>query len=153
MRDLTKSILSYTWALSVFGIQQAANIFRRGKRQDSRGMEGFDGVTAAIRDELDDTLKAAYRAGDNLQRGMVDLMFGGLTALNMEQWTRCAERMAGTARDATQRTADAARTGGRGCTDDQMPPGASFGRPPSAGAGGCWSETHETNAPRANTSD
>jgi hypothetical protein len=153
MRDLTKSMLSYTWAMSVFGVQQAANLFRRGRRQDTRATDVFEGITAAVRDELDDTFKAAFRAGDNLQRGMVDMMFGGLTAVNPEQWARSAERMAGAAREATQRTTEGCWTGGRAWTDDRMPPGSSFGRGPSAGAAATPSGPGGPNAPRMDTHD
>jgi hypothetical protein len=71
MRDFTKSMMSYTWAMSVFGVQQMVNIFR-----PSQATESFDNVTEATRDEFGDGFRAAFRAGDNLQRGMVDLAFG-----------------------------------------------------------------------------
>ena len=136
MRDITKSMLSYTWAMSVFGVQQAANLLRRGQRQDNRATEVFDGLTAAVSEQFDDTLKAAFRAGDNLQRGMVDLMFGGLGVLNTEQWARSAERMAGAAGQATRAATESGWAAGRGWTDDRMPSGSSFGRGPSPAVGG-----------------
>lgn len=71
MREFTKSMMSYTWAMSVFGVQQMVNVFR-----PSQATESFDNVTEATRDEFGDGLRAAFRAGDNLQRGMVDLAFG-----------------------------------------------------------------------------
>lgn len=71
MREFTKSMMSYTWAMSLFGVQQMVNIFR-----PSRATESFDNVTDATRDEFGDGMRAAFRAGDNLQRGMVDLTFG-----------------------------------------------------------------------------
>jgi hypothetical protein len=71
MREFTKSMMSYTWAMSVFGVQQMVNVFR-----PSQATESFDNVTEATRDELGDGWRAAFRAGDNLQRGMVDLAFG-----------------------------------------------------------------------------
>jgi hypothetical protein len=71
MREFTKSMMSYTWAISLFGVQQMFNVFR-----PSRAAESFDNVTDATRDELGDGMRAAFRAGDNLQRGMVDMAFG-----------------------------------------------------------------------------
>ena len=71
MREFTKSMMSYTWAMSLFGVQQALNIF-----SPSKATESFDNVTEATREEFGEGLRAAFRAGDNLQRGVVDLTFG-----------------------------------------------------------------------------
>lgn len=74
MREFTKSMMSYTWAMSLFGVQQMANAFR-----PSKATESFDNVTKATRDEFGEVLKATFRAGDNLQRGLVDLTLGLFT--------------------------------------------------------------------------
>lgn len=74
MREFTKSMMSYTWAMSLFGVQQMVNAFR-----PSKAAESFDNVTEATREEFGDGLRAAFRAGDNLQRGIVDLTFGVMT--------------------------------------------------------------------------
>ena len=74
MRDFTKSMTSYTWAMSMFGLQQMVNVFRPGKATDS-----FNNVTKTTEDEFDDAMKAMFRAGDNMQRGLVDMTFGVFT--------------------------------------------------------------------------
>jgi hypothetical protein len=79
MREFTKSMMSYTWAMTVFGAQQMLNIFSpQGQRQQHPATEAFNHVAQATREEMGDMMKATYRAGDNLQRGMVDLMFSAL---------------------------------------------------------------------------
>ena len=74
MREFTKSMTSYTWAMSLFGLQQMINVFR-----PSKATESFNHVTKATEDQFSDALKATFRAGDNLQRGFVDVTFGLLT--------------------------------------------------------------------------
>lgn len=74
MREFTKSMTSYTWAMSLFGLQQMVNVFR-----PSKATESFNNVTKATQDQFGDALKATFRAGDNLQRGLVDVTFGVLT--------------------------------------------------------------------------
>lgn len=74
MRELTKSMTSYTWAMSLFGLQQMINVFRPGKATES-----FNNVTKATEDQFGDALKATFLAGDNLQKGFVDVTFGVLT--------------------------------------------------------------------------
>ena len=74
MRDFTKAMTSYMWAMSLFGVQQMFNAFRPGKASES-----FDNVTHATEDEFGDAMRATFRAGDNLQRGLVDLTFSVFT--------------------------------------------------------------------------
>jgi hypothetical protein len=74
MREFTKSMMSYTWAMSVFGVQQVFNVLRPAKAAQS-----FDSVTKATEEELGDALKATFHAGDNMQKGLVDMTFGILT--------------------------------------------------------------------------
>lgn len=74
MRDLTKSVTSYTWALSVFGVQQIFNVLGLGGSGSwHRSTKAFNNVTEATSNELGDTMRAVFRSGDTLQRGMVDL--------------------------------------------------------------------------------
>ena len=70
MRDLTKSVLSFSWAMSLFGVEQIQNILSPAKATAS-----FDNVTDAARKELGGITDASFRAGDNLQRGLVDMTF------------------------------------------------------------------------------
>lgn len=74
MREFTKSMMSYTWAMSVFGVQQMFGVFNPAKAAQS-----FDSVTKATEEELGGALKAAFHAGDNMQKGLVDVTFGVLT--------------------------------------------------------------------------
>ena len=68
MRDLTKSMFSFSWAMSLFGIQQALNLFSPVK-----ATKAFNEVTQAAEEEFGEALKAGFRAGDGMQRGFVDL--------------------------------------------------------------------------------
>lgn len=102
MREFTKSMMSYTWAMSVFGVQQVFNVFRPAKAAQS-----FDSVTKATEEELGDALKAAFHAGDNVQKGLVDVTFGVLTLGTSGQGGATATA------DVAQQTGEALRQGGR----------------------------------------
>ncbi|MEK6279444.1 MAG: hypothetical protein AABN95_03745 [Acidobacteriota bacterium] len=102
MREFTKSMMSYTWAMSVFGVQQMFNVFRPAKAAQS-----FDSVTKVTEEELGGALKATFHAGDNIQKGLVDVTFGVLT-LGMYGGGG-ATSTAGVA----QQTGEALRQGGR----------------------------------------
>lgn len=73
MRELTKSMLSMSWALPSFGLQQMLNVTR-----PDRAAAAFDAVTRSTLDQLGDTAKSTFQAGDQIQRGMVDVAFAFL---------------------------------------------------------------------------
>ena len=94
MRDLTKSVVSYSWSMSLFGIQQMVNLLK-----PSQATKAFDNVTQATEDEFGDVLKATFTVGDNLQRRLVDLSFRVLTlggALNLSSVTKGASAASST---------------------------------------------------------
>ena len=79
MRDFTKSMFSFSWAMSLFSVQQMANLFMMGQapgRPRGKAAEAFDCVTRATEEQLGDALRETFKAGDKIQRGMLDMMFG-----------------------------------------------------------------------------
>ena len=102
MRELTKNLTSYAWATTLFSLQQMVNVFTPGKASGS-----FNNVTKATEEEFGDTVKATFHAGDNLQRGLVDMTFGVLT---LGMFDRGAGRAAS---ETAQQTTDAVKQSGR----------------------------------------
>jgi hypothetical protein len=92
IRDLTKSMLSFSWAMSLFGAEQLTNMFipQRPSQPNHRATTAFNAVTQATEEQLSGVFKGVFRAGDQLQKGMVDLMFGmlSLEAFNPSQMMR-----------------------------------------------------------------
>jgi hypothetical protein len=89
MRELAKSMLGYSWAVSMFGVQQVTNLLMPGNGKPmAKATDAFNQVTAATLDQLGDTMRATFRAGDQLQRGIVDMMLGGfmMGPCNPERW-------------------------------------------------------------------
>lgn len=115
MRDLTKSMITFSWAMSLFGVQQIANILSPGKATES-----LNKVTEATKKEFGGAIDASFRAGDNLQRGLVDATFSMFSPriLNPNHWIRMTS-------DAAQQTMEVL---------GQVIPGApsSSGTPPGA---------------------
>jgi hypothetical protein len=73
MRELIKSVNSYTWAMSLFGLKQMENMLsnNRGEGQ-SPATKAMDDVTGATRSQLGPTLDSIFRTGDALQRWTTD---------------------------------------------------------------------------------
>lgn len=70
MRELTKSVTSFTWAMSLFGAKQMLNL-----AQPAKAAAAFDSVAEATGGQLDESLRSAFEAGDRLQRSMIDATF------------------------------------------------------------------------------
>jgi hypothetical protein len=91
IRDLTKSTISFSWALSLLGVSQALELFRPGQQQGSS--HALSQVTQATVDQLDYSMKGIFRSGDNLQARTVDLTFASLNPINWinpGNWMRSA---------------------------------------------------------------
>ena len=73
--------MRYTWAMSLFGVQQAANVmtpsdFRQPTR---RANSAFFSVKQVAEIQFDDLVFAAYQVGDEVQRGLTDIFFDAVT--------------------------------------------------------------------------
>jgi hypothetical protein len=83
MLELTKSAIRYSWAMSLFGTQQLANLVAPGDQRDpTRGVNAaFYPVTQAVENQLNDSdlIFGAFLLGDDVQRALVDLTFDSLT--------------------------------------------------------------------------
>src|SRR3982751_1201037 len=77
VRDLTKSMLSLSWAMSLFGLKQMAGLLN--PQSHSNSTSSFEAVTRSAEDQLGPVARSTFRTGDNLQRGLVDLMFSFFT--------------------------------------------------------------------------
>jgi hypothetical protein len=87
MRQLSKSVLSFSWALSLLGIKQAVSLVTSGGRSQGAG-NILDPVTESTVGQLDESMKGIFRSGDNMQSKMVDMMFGMFSPgnWNMMRW-------------------------------------------------------------------
>jgi hypothetical protein len=152
MRELTKSMLSFSWALPLFGMKQMMDMAapRDPSRPFGRVTDSFEAVTRTAQDQLGGAWNSAFRAGDQLQRGMVDLMFSFLSpeAWNpnrmmrmssdvMQSSVNAAGQMAGAATSTAQGAWSAAGTATAtqptaGWGPVPAPPSASAYVPPSA---------------------
>ena len=77
MRDLTKSFFSFSWTMSLLGLEQLTNLLseeRSGNRRE-RMAKAFDAVTDTTVEQLGERTSSLYESGDKLQRETIDLMF------------------------------------------------------------------------------
>src|SRR5438477_9886332 len=77
MREFTKALFSYSLSLSLFGVKQTANLFTPAERDEawSPATKAFDAVTNATSAQFGGMLNSAFHTLDNLQRGLVNLVF------------------------------------------------------------------------------
>jgi hypothetical protein len=78
MLDFIKSTLRFSWAMSLFGVQQLENMVEDSTQQNKKTATAFESVTQATEDQLGGVVKEAFKAGDQLQSGIVDMISGAL---------------------------------------------------------------------------
>ncbi|HUG70827.1 MAG TPA: hypothetical protein VMM76_23970 [Pirellulaceae bacterium] len=80
MRELTKAVVSSSWALSLFGARQMADAFSSDSSRDSSGgvARSMDAVATEVTSRLSGRVRHLYDLGDNAQRGMVDITSAAL---------------------------------------------------------------------------
>jgi hypothetical protein len=82
IRELTKSALSFSWALSMLGIKQAMSLGRPGQQRVTSDL--FAPLTDAAVGQLDESMKNIYSSGSKLQSRLIDMAFLPLSPAN---WT------------------------------------------------------------------
>ncbi len=79
MRDTVKAFMGCTWALSVFGAQQAISLaVQPGTKQLQRAREALDRITAAATADFNETSMMAYKTGASLQNAAADVLLAPL---------------------------------------------------------------------------
>jgi hypothetical protein len=79
MVELTKSMLNFSWAQSLFGAQHLLNLFAAPGPSGSKGAAAFDAVAYTTADQLEGIFKDAFQVGDQLQRMTIDTAFDFVT--------------------------------------------------------------------------
>jgi len=142
MRDLAKSIGSFSWAMSLFGARQVARLFR-----PSEVAEAFDEMTEEASRHLGEDLESAFELGDRMQRTMVDLTLGmvDVKASDPDAWARASSQMAEGFADMARRMADLARSWSDRTGDDA---GEEAGQKTGGGSGDAATGSGEETAPQ-----
>ena len=89
MRELTKSMMSYTLAMSMFSVRQMVNLFiPREAREGSTTADSFNQLATVAAGQLGQTLGATFQAGDRWQRQVIDMIFSpsALASGNPMKW-------------------------------------------------------------------
>lgn len=72
MREVAKSMLGFSWAVSLFGVQQMAKLMTPGSASSHAMASQFDEASRAVAGLLNETVAQQFRAGDEWQRTMLD---------------------------------------------------------------------------------
>ncbi len=75
MREVAKSMLGFSWAVSLFGVQQMAKLMTPSAVSAEAMASQFDEATRAVQGFLTEGVAQQFRAGDEWQRRLVDAVF------------------------------------------------------------------------------
>ncbi len=78
MQQFTKSLGSFTWAMSLFGLQQMTDAVgtSSGKSGSNNAVEALNEVTRVSLEQCGATVRETFEIGDKLQRNIADMIFG-----------------------------------------------------------------------------
>jgi len=95
VRELTKSALTLPWAISMFGVQQIANLVSAPPSAErmAGAAKAFDEVADATAEQLDGWARQTYHVGSGVQRTLVDLMMLRTPAVDSSALMRMMARM------------------------------------------------------------
>jgi hypothetical protein len=74
MRELIKSMLSFSWGMSLFGVKQLSDLLTSYGQPTSSMTTAFEAVTRTTAMQFDAVNYEVFQTGDHWQRGIVDLL-------------------------------------------------------------------------------
>jgi hypothetical protein len=75
MREVAKSMLGFSWAVSLFGVQQLARLVTPSSVTPEAMATQLDEASRALQGFLTESVAQQFRAGDEWQRRVVDALF------------------------------------------------------------------------------
>ena len=75
MREVAKSMLGFSWAVSLFGFQQLSKVLTAAAQTPEVTAAEVDTVSRAVQSHLVGATADQFRAGDEWQRRVVDVIF------------------------------------------------------------------------------
>jgi hypothetical protein len=83
MREMAKSLVGFTWAVSLFGLQQMSKLIAPAAEENNAASE-VDEVSKSVQSHLSSAYADQFRAGDEWQRRVVDVMFDAGTLKSLD---------------------------------------------------------------------
>lgn len=84
MREVAKSMLGFSWAVSLFGAQQIAAMVTPSSETRDTAAAKFDEASRALQAFLSETASQQFQRGDEWQRRVVDAVFDAAQLRNVD---------------------------------------------------------------------
>ena len=85
MREVAKSMLGFSWAVSLFGYQQLSKAMATSPAQPQEAtVAEVEEVSRAVQSHLFGAAAMQFRAGDEWQRRLVDVMFDAASMQSLD---------------------------------------------------------------------
>jgi hypothetical protein len=75
MREVAKSMVGFSWAVSLFGFQQMSKLMTQTGAAPETAATELDEMTRVVQGHLSEPLAQQFKAGDEWQRRLVDVLF------------------------------------------------------------------------------
>ena len=123
MREVAKSMVGFSWAVSLFSLQQLSRLIVPSS-DASDAVSDLDDVSRVVQSHLSEPIAERFRAADEWQRRVIDAVFDAASATSLDPRTMAGSfdpgpvveaidprRVARTGMDLLQRSVDTVRQG------------------------------------------
>ncbi|MFI5178955.1 MAG: hypothetical protein ACHQO8_10345 [Vicinamibacterales bacterium] len=90
MREVAKSMVRFSWAVSLFGFQQMSKLLAQSDAAPEGVGPELDEVSRVVQGHLSEPLAQQFKAGDEWQRRVVDVLFDAALLRSLDPRTVAA---------------------------------------------------------------
>jgi hypothetical protein len=90
MREVAKSMVGFSWAVSLFGFQQMSKLMGPTEAAPESTAAELDEVSRAVQSHLAEPLAQQFKAGDEWQRRLIDALFDAASMRSFDPRTMAA---------------------------------------------------------------
>jgi len=84
MREVAKSMVGFSWAVSLFGFEQMSKLMTRAEVGPETTATELDEVSRVVQSHLSEPLAQQFKAGDEWQRRLVDALFDAASMQSLD---------------------------------------------------------------------
>ena len=84
MREVAKSMVGFSWAVSLFSLQQLSRLMTPSSETPDAAVSEIDDVSRVVQSHLSESIAERFRTADEWQRRVVDAVFDAATGTSLD---------------------------------------------------------------------
>ena len=84
MREVAKSMVGFSWAVSLFSLQQLSRLMTPSSETPDAAVSEIDDVSRVVQSHLSESIAERFRTADEWQRRVVDAVFDAASGTSLD---------------------------------------------------------------------